>query len=128
MLLYREYDSEKKLDRAWFHSTNVVYSECDDIVDGLKILRVTFKGGATYQYKDVAVGDYLMFMTGGLDGSNGKALNKYIKPKYEYARIEDRDINELNEEMNRLKEAKANNKVQKAEEGKKDVEEDKAEG
>jgi hypothetical protein len=110
MLLYRKYDKENKLDKAWFHSTNVIYSECDDIVDGLKVLRVTFKGGATYQYKDVAVGDYLMFMTGGLDGSNGKALNKYIKPKYEYTRIEDKDVGEINDEMLRLKEEDTNNK------------------
>jgi hypothetical protein len=63
-------------------------------------------------------------MTGGLDGSNGKALNKYIKPKYEYTRIEDRNIEELNEEMNRLKEAKANiNKAEEVKEEKKDAEE-----
>jgi hypothetical protein len=45
-----------------------------------------------------------MFVHGGLDDSNGKALNKYIKPKYECIREENKDVNLLKEELeNRLK-------------------------
>ena len=41
MLIFREYNEEKKLDRAWFKSSNVFYSECEDRVNELKVLRVT---------------------------------------------------------------------------------------
>ena len=104
MLLLRDYNNEKKLDRAWFNSSTVVYSECDDVSDGLKVLRVTFKNGSTYEYKDVDVNNYLMFLRGGLDGSHGKALNEFIKKKKcPYERIADKNISEINEEMEKIK-------------------------
>ena len=100
MILFRDYNQEKRVDRAWYSSSNIVYSECDDIKDDYKTLRVVFKNGSCYEYKNVSVMDYLMFMHGGLDGSNGKALNKFIKEnKYEYKRLENRDINTINNEM-----------------------------
>jgi hypothetical protein len=99
MIIYRNYNEEKKLDRVWYNSSNILYSECDDKVNQLKTLRVTFKNGATYEYNDVNVNDYVMFVHGGLDGSNGKALNKYIKPKYDVERIEDRDVEQVMNEM-----------------------------
>jgi hypothetical protein len=103
MLICRDYSEEKLLDRAWYQSSNIVYSECDDKEDDLKTLRVVFKNGAQYQYENISVQDYLLFMYGGIDGSNGKALNKFIKEKkYEYKRIDDADISLLNEEMNNV--------------------------
>lgn len=102
MIIHRDYDKEKRLDRVWYNSTNVFYSECEDIVDDYKILRVVFNNGATYEYKNVDVNDYVMFVRGGLDGSNGRALNKYIKPKCECERIEDFGKEKLTEELNRL--------------------------
>ena len=41
-----------------------------------------------------------MFKNGGLDNSQGKALNKYIKPNYICERVEDKDVNLLLENMN----------------------------
>jgi hypothetical protein len=42
-------------------------------------------------------------MHGGLDGSNGKALNKFVKAnQYEYKRIDDSDLNLINEELEKL--------------------------
>ena len=79
MIILRDYNEEKRLDRAWYSSSNIVYSECDDNKDNYKTLRVVFKNGSCYEYKNIDVMDYLMFMHGGLDGSNGKALNKFIK-------------------------------------------------
>lgn len=103
MLLKRDYNQEKKLDRAWYSSSNIIYSECDDHENDYKTLRVTFKNGACYEYYKVSVQDYLMFMHGGLDGSNGKALNKFVKAnQYEYKRINDRDLNLINEELEKL--------------------------
>ena len=101
MLICRDYNEEKLLDRAWYSSSNIVYSECDDRENDLKTLRVVFKNGAQYQYEDISVQDYLLFMYGGVDGSNGKALNKFIKEKkYEYKRIDDANLEKLNEDMN----------------------------
>ena len=103
MLLKRDYNQEKRLDRAWYSSSNIIYSECDDHENDYKTLRVTFKNGACYEYYKVSVQDYLMFMHGGLDGSNGKALNKFVKAnQYEYKRIDDSDLNLINGELEKL--------------------------
>ena len=103
MIIIRNYNEEKRLDRAWYNSSNIVYSECEDKENDYKTLRVVFKNGACYEYKNVSVMDYLMFMHGGIDGSNGKALNKFIKEnKYEYERLDNKDLNIINEEMNNI--------------------------
>ena len=111
MIKHRDYDQEKRLDRVWYDSTNVFYSECEDIVDDYKILRVVFNNGATYEYKNVDVNDYVMFVRGGLDGSNGRALNKYIKPRCECEKIENLDKEKLTDELNRLLEEKRQKKL-----------------
>lgn len=111
MIKHRDYDQEKRLDRVWYDSTNVFYSECEDIVDDYKILRVVFNNGETYEYKNVDVNDYVMFVRGGLDGSNGRALNKYIKPRCECEKIENLDKEKLTEELNRLLEEKRQKKL-----------------
>jgi hypothetical protein len=49
-------------------------------------------------------------MHGGLDGSNGKALNKFVKAnQYEYKRIDDSDLNLINEELEKLTKNPKNN-------------------
>ena len=30
MILFRYYDEDERVDRIWYDSTNLVYSECDD--------------------------------------------------------------------------------------------------
>ena len=94
--IYNHY--EKDLDRTWYDSSNVVYSECDDVTDGLKVLRVTFKNGRTYQYKNVDVNDYLLFRE---NESQGKALNKFIK-QYAAERIEDKNVDDLKKTLDEL--------------------------
>ena len=93
MVLFRNYNDKERVDRVWYQSTNVIYSECLDTPNSLKTLTVIFKNGKRYQYKDVDVNDYVMFLHGGLDGSNGKALYKYIIPKYECTKLEDAPSN-----------------------------------
>ena len=88
MITFRYYDKDKRIDHVWYESSNILYSECDDNVDALKTLRVTFKNGDTYEYKDVDVNDYLLFATGGKDASNGKTFHKIIRPKYEYRKLD----------------------------------------
>lgn len=100
MILYRKYEDKK--DRIWYDSSNILYSECDDNENDYKTLRVTFKNGGTYQYNKVDVNDYVAFVHGGLDGSNGKALNKIIKGKYEFEKLEPLNASELITEMERL--------------------------
>lgn len=107
MILLREFNKEKKLDRVWYQSSNIFYSECEDRLNELKVLRVVFNNGAAYEYSDVDVNDYVMFLKGGLDGSNGKALNEFIKKKKcPYHRIDTLNKEELQKEMVEIKEAR----------------------
>ena len=111
MILLREYNEEKSLDRVWYDSSNVFYSECEDTDTAAKVLRVVFKNGAMYQYENVDVNDYLMFIAGGTDNSNGKALNEFVKKKKcPYTRLENADKEALLNEMNEIKERRKKEK------------------
>lgn len=92
------YNNKNHIDKTWYDSSNVIYSECDDIQNEMKNVRITFKDGSTYEYHDVNVNDYVMFRE---DSSQGKSINKYIK-KYEFEKIDKKDVNELNEELESL--------------------------
>ena len=96
MKLYSIY--KDGLDRAWYDSSNVKYSECIDKEGELKILKVVFNGGRTYEYTGVDVNDYLKFREAT---SQGSALNQLIK-KYDYTKLEDTNLELLSEEYNRL--------------------------
>lgn len=100
MLILSNYNSETKSEKCWFQSSNVFYSEfIENNEKNEGDLYVTFNNGATYKYKNVQIApDYVMFKHGGLDGSHGKALNKHIKPKYEFERVNDRSTTVLTEE------------------------------
>lgn len=107
MLIERDYNQEKRLDRVWYSSSNIIYSECDDNENDFKTLRVVFKNGSCYEYYNVSVQDYLMFIHGGLDGSNGKALNNFIKnKKYEYKKLENANLCEIQENLKNLIDSK----------------------
>lgn len=109
MILFRQYDENAGIDKVWYKSSNIIYSECIDNKNDYKTLRVVFKNGQSYTYKKVDVNDYVMFVHGGLDGSNGKALNKLIKPKYEFEKTEIYNVEDLNKELeNNLKQNKEN--------------------
>lgn len=85
-------------DKCWYDSSNVLYSECNDKTNELKEVKVVFKNGSTYLYKDVKVQDYLMFREAS---SNGKAFFKYIK-NYEFEKLEPSNVDKLKEELNQL--------------------------
>jgi hypothetical protein len=89
---------ENDIDKAWYNSSNVIYSECLDKEGELKIVKIVFKNGSTYQYKDVSVTDYLMFRE---DASQGKAINKFIK-KYNFEKLENSDLNLIENEKQLL--------------------------
>jgi hypothetical protein len=96
---------ENSLDRSWYDSSNILYSECDDNENALKTLRIVFKNGRQYRYDEVNVNDYLLFRE---DVSQGKAFNKFIR-KYKSERIEDADEHALNEERERILERQQEN-------------------
>lgn len=93
-----------RIDRCWYDSSNVVYSECIDHEDALKDLKVVFKGGRTYLYKEVDVRDYVAFKT---NPSQGKALNTYIIKKYEALRLPETDMEQLDKDKQLLLERQA---------------------
>lgn len=85
------------LDKTWYESSNVKYSECTDKAGELKQVKVVFNNGSQYLYKDVDVNDYLLFREAE---SQGKALNHFLKQKkYEYEKLEPQNIDLLNEEL-----------------------------
>lgn len=86
------------IDKTWYNSSNIVYSECIDRENEYKIVRVTFNNGRTYEYSDVTVQDYLRFRD---SKSQGKALNSFIK-KYKYEELDGIDLESLNDELEKL--------------------------
>lgn len=85
------------VDKTWYDSSNIKYSECTDHDNELKTLKVVFQNGSQYQYNGVNVNKYLLFRE---DLSQGKALNKYIKGEgYEYEKLENADMKSLEDEL-----------------------------
>lgn len=116
MIVFRYYDEDEKIDYALYDSSSVRFSKCEDKENDFKELTVMFVGGASYVYHKVDVNDYIMFMHGGLDGSNGKAINKFIKPKYEYERVFDFGMENVIDIMEKCKQKKEEKEKKEAEE------------
>lgn len=101
MILKKVYLEKERMQKVWYESSMIVYSEMkENELENIGDLTITFKNGATYTYWNVSFEDYMIFIGGGTDASQGKTLNKIIKGKYEYQRIEDRNVQELLNEMN----------------------------
>lgn len=95
-MLKFSYYIDNVMDKAWFDSSNVVYGECDESDTQYKTVRITFKNGSRYQYENVLVADWVSFKNAQ---SQGKALNEYFKKSgYKYQRIDDADLQLLEEE------------------------------
>lgn len=95
-MLKFSYYKDDVIDKAWFDSSNIVYAECDESETQYKTVRVVFKNGSTYQYDDVIVSDWVYFKNAE---SQGKALNeRFKKGGYKYTKIDDADLNKLEEE------------------------------
>ena len=96
MILKKKYIEDKKIQQVWYDSTMLSYSEMrEDEFENKGELIIIFKNGTAYSYKDVSFEDYLIFLGGGTDASQGKTLNKIIKGKYEYEKITDINIEKL---------------------------------
>ena len=92
MVVYNRYVNNK--DHTWYDSSNVVYSLCYDNNEATKNLKIVFKNGRTYLYKNVDVNDYIGFRSGE---STGKTVNQYIVKKYQGVRLPDTDMEKLDE-------------------------------
>ena len=104
-ILFDKYNTEEKTDECWYSSSNVYYSKMYDKENDYKDLEVVFSDGRSYLYKGLNIQDYLLFKNGGLDNSQGKALNKFIK-KYSFEKLEKKDISVLENAKNLLIESK----------------------
>lgn len=83
------------VEHIWYESSNLVYSACYNGARQEKTLKVVFKGGRTYVYKDVDVNDYMAYTR--TYSSNGSAFNTYIVKKYKGIRVSDTDAEKLEE-------------------------------
>lgn len=82
----------KNEDHCWYDSSNILYSVLfDDQTANPKSLKIVFKGGRTYLYRNVNPNDYVLFKN---NESQGRAFNTYIK-SYEGIQLENTDLNEL---------------------------------
>ncbi|MBP5694835.1 MAG: KTSC domain-containing protein [Bacilli bacterium] len=95
--IYSKNKDGESVEKVWYDSSNIAYSECIDHDNKPKTLKIVFKNGTQYQYNDVPVGQYLLFRE---DTSQGKALNRLIKEgKYEYQKLENADLEAIDEEL-----------------------------
>lgn len=92
MIIYNKYINGQ--DHTWYDSSNVIYSKCYDNSEQFKTLKIVFKTGRTYLYKDVDVNDYIFFKNAE---SSGKSVNTFIIKKYQGIRITDTNTEKLNE-------------------------------
>lgn len=100
MILKKIYDEKSKTQKVWYDSTMLLYSEMvENDNENSGNLFVTFKNGTRYVYKNVRFEDYVLFVAGGTDASQGKALNKVIKGKYEYEKLDNADVAKIKAEM-----------------------------
>ena len=95
MKIFNFYSND--VDRTWYQSSNIKYSECIDHDNELKTLIVVFNNGTQYRYEKVDVRDYLLFKN---DESQGRALNQYIKTKgYTFEKMDNADLATLDGEL-----------------------------
>lgn len=118
MIIKKIYDESSRTQKVWYDSKMIAYSEMvEDEYENKGNLFITFRNGTTYVYKNVDFTDYILFLSGGIDASQGKTLNKVIKTKYEYEKVNGLSIEEIqerlrqaeDEENNAKSEEKANN-------------------
>lgn len=105
MILKKIYDEETKTQKIWYDSSMIYYTEMvENESENCGNLFVVFKNGQKYVYKDVRFEDYVVFINGGTDASQGKTLNKVIKNKYDYEKIGEADMDALKLEFEKEKE------------------------
>jgi hypothetical protein len=110
---------ENQIEHIWYRSSNIFYTKTDlgkienkslSDIPGIEIavptvnVTVIFIRGAQYLYKNVEWHDYTSFrevLNRDDSESHGKAFNKFIK-SYPTEKLEDMDMNELQELKNKF--------------------------
>ena len=83
------YDKDTLTEKVWHNSSMLKYTEMvEDPNENYGDLTVVFNNGSTYRYKGVSLGDYVFMVSGGMNGSNGKAFNELVKKHgYKYEKL-----------------------------------------
>lgn len=105
-LIISEYNENDRVEKSWYDSSNLIYSEINDNENDFKDLKVVFSDGRTYIYEKISSIDYALFKN---SLSQGKAFFKYIavKGKYEYQKLDNVEIKLLEETKKQLLEERA---------------------
>lgn len=91
MVTYERYINKEL--HCWYDSSNLIYSKCYDSDGDTVNLKIVFKGGRTYLYRDVKKQDFMAMIA---SPSSGDGFNNHIK-KYNCARLTDTDLKELSD-------------------------------
>lgn len=83
-------EKENGIIECLIDSSNILLSEWDK---SKKTLKITFKAGTQYLYKDVLERDYLRFE---ISESQGSVFNKTFS-KYEFDKLDKIDVTEIKE-------------------------------
>lgn len=87
------------IDETWYDSSSIVYTKfTENKDDNYGDLYVVFKNGSMYKYFNVdMIQHYIPFKHSLKDSSTGKSLNYFIKPYYQYERLDNISFSELEE-------------------------------
>jgi hypothetical protein len=96
MAVVKRIEKENGVVECLIDSSNVLLSEYNRPE---RTLKITFKAGTQYLYKDVIERDYVRFE---VSESQGSVFNKTMR-KYEFDKLEKVDTTELLEQINEQK-------------------------
>ena len=96
MSVIKRIEKENVVVECLIDSSNILLSEYNKTK---KTLKITFKVGTQYLYKDVIERDYVRFE---VSESQGSVFNKTMR-KYEFDKLEKIDTTELLEQINEQK-------------------------
>tara|TARA_R110000772_G_scaffold198098_3_gene308742 strand:+ start:3430 stop:3726 length:297 start_codon:yes stop_codon:yes gene_type:complete len=93
MAVVKRVEKENGVIECLIDSSNILLSEYNKTK---KTLKITFKAGTKYLYKDILDRDYVRFE---VSESQGSVFNKTMR-KYEFDKLEKVDTSELLERIN----------------------------
>tara|TARA_R110002020_G_scaffold138469_7_gene308532 strand:+ start:4210 stop:4506 length:297 start_codon:yes stop_codon:yes gene_type:complete len=96
MAVVKRTEKEDGVVECLIDSSNILLSEYNK---SKKTLKITFKAGTQYLYKDMLERDYVRFE---VSESQGSVFNKTMR-KYEFEKLEKVDTSELLEQINEHK-------------------------
>jgi hypothetical protein len=96
MAVVKKIEREDGIVECLIDSSNILLSEYDK---SKKTLRITFKAGTRYLYKDILDRDYLRFE---VSESQGSVFNKTMR-KYECEKLDPVDTSDLVKQINENK-------------------------